>query len=86
MTKQLNLVVITRVSQLLTQLGIGVNQAARRLEIDPRELRRMAKGTRETPHVVLLALERMAESISSKCPHVHRVNGVCQACGERVRP
>lgn len=47
--------------ELLTRAGLSQRAAARKLEIDEREFRRMCSGDAEIPEIVFLALQQLAK-------------------------
>ena len=49
-----------RMRGLLRELQLSQREAARKLQVDGREFRRMCAGTRPVPNVVMLALLQLA--------------------------
>jgi hypothetical protein len=50
-----------RLRELLERLGYSQRQAARSLDIDEREFRRMCAGGRPVPRAVMLAMEALVK-------------------------
>jgi DNA-binding Xre family transcriptional regulator len=50
-----------RLNELATDTGLSTREIARRLEISPRDLRRMRSGTLPVPAIALLAVESLAQ-------------------------
>lgn len=48
-----------KLRELLARLKLGQRKAAKLLEVDEREFRRMCAGTRSIPRTVMLALEHL---------------------------